>query len=340
MVHALPVLPFLKSADPSLEIHWLVEGPFAPLLEDHPFIHKVLRINTRTWRREGVTRICREALRTFRELHAENYEIALDLQGNSKSGLFTLFSGAPLRYGFDRTACREWPNLLATTKRVSLGESEYHISDRSLAVAAAAFPEGNERPLAGPLPVDPVLLKSVKNRLLKKGLIDHPVIVLHHGTTWETKRWPQENWADLTVELCGSLNLRPVLTWGDDNELEVVKMIQRATEGTALIWPRGSLKELAALLKMADIVVGTDTGPLHMAAAVGTPTVSLYRVTDSNRNGPRGDKHILLQVPLDCSPCLLKECERDVECSHSIDVQDVLGAIETLIKRIDNFKPG
>jgi len=130
--------------------------------------------------------------------------------------------------------------------------------------------------------------------------------------------------------------LRPVLTWGNEDELKVVQSLREATSGKAVIWPKGDLRELSALLGRADVVVGTDTGPIHIAAAVGTSTVSIYRVTDPDRNGPRGDNHILLQAPLDCSPCLLKECEKDEECGQSVDVQTVLEALENLLTRDGN----
>jgi len=331
-VHALPVLAFIKSADPSIEIHWVVEAPFASLLEAHPLLREVKKINTKAWRKQGKGKLLKETMRTIKDLRSEIYDIVLDLQGNSKSGLFTMFSGAPVRYGFDRKAAREWPNILATNHKVSLKEDEHHISDRSLAVASAAFPKGSDRPLAGPIPVDKMLLDSVEDKLKQENLAGEPLIVLHHGTTWETKKWQLESWTELTSRLCDEMGLSPLLTWGSEEELKVVESIREATSGRAVIWPRGDLRELAALLKRADVVVGTDTGPIHIAAAVGTSTVSIYRVTDSERNGPRGDNHIVLQSPLDCSPCLLKECERDAQCAQSIEVDDVLGAIRKMCR--------
>jgi heptosyltransferase-1 len=330
------VLAFIKSADPSMEIHWLVEEPFAQLLEDHPLVQQVIKISTKAWRKEGKGRFIKETVRTIRSLRSENYDIVLDLQGNSKSALFTLFSGAAQRYGFDRMAVREWPNNLATNHKVSLKEDDHHISDRSLAVAAEAFPKGTDRPLAGPLPVDEMMLDAVQRTLNREGLKNDPLVVLHHGTTWDTKKWPQKNWAELASTLCDEMNLPPILTWGNEDELEVVKFIRDATSGSAVIWPKGDLCELAALLKRADVVVGTDTGPIHIAAAVGTSTVSIYRVTDSERNGPRGENHILFQSPLDCSPCLRKECERNDECAHSVGVKEVVLAISSFLENIDS----
>ena len=331
----MPVLAFIKSAEASIEIHWLVEESFESILEGHPMIQKIKKINTREWRKKGTGTFIHESIKVIRDLRSEGYDLVLDLQGNSKSGLFTMFSGAPLRYGFDRTAVREWPNILATSRKVSLTRNQYHISDRSLAVAAAAFPNGTDRPFAGPLPVNSKARDAVEDKLKEERMSGDPLIVLHHGTTWNTKQWPVANWKALAVELVDSDKIRPVLTWGNEEELKVVQRIHEAASGNAVIWPKGDLKDLAALLKRADVVVGTDTGPIHIAAAVGTSTVSIYRVTDPERNGPRGKNHILLQSPLDCSPCLKKECDRDEECGQSIDVQMVLEAVGKLLNKPD-----
>lgn len=331
VVHALPVLAWLKSADPAMEIDWLVEEGFAPLLESHPLLRRVHRIATRSWRRQGWLAAVRESLQTVRCLRAERYDVVLDLQGNGKSGLFTLLSGASRRYGFDRDGVREWPNLLATTCRVALTAADHHISERSLAIARTAFPAGSVRVAAGPLPVQPAAAQRIAVQLGEHGLAGRRFAVLHYGTTWTTKLWPVESWLELIRNLAAGDDLVPVLTWGSAEELTVVERLAADAGNGARVWPRGTLAELAALLARATVVVGGDTGPVHIAAAVGTPTVSLYRVTDQSRNGPRGDRHIRLQAPLECSPCLRKQCERDSECGLSIPVVGVLSAIRTLL---------
>jgi len=331
VVHALPVLAYLKSVDPRMAIDWLVEESFASLLDGHPLLRQVIRLRTKAWRRQGAGQGARQALTVGAVLRREGYDVVLDLQGNSKSGLFTLLTRAPLRFGFDRTGTREWPNRLATNRKVNLDADAFHITDRSLAVAQAAFPGGGERPLAGPLTADQGATERVEALLRERGLNGQPVIVFHYGTTWQTKLWALENWQLLTARLCET-GVQPLLTWGNDAELAAAEAIRAASGGRALIWPRGTLPELVALLQCADLVVGGDTGPIHIAAAVGTPTVSLFRVTDARRNGPRGDSHLCLQTPLDCSPCLRKYCERDRECAASITVDVVLAAITTRLR--------
>ncbi len=333
VVHALPVLSWLKSADPDMQIDWLVEKSFAPLLDGHPLIDKIHPVDTKSWRKEGRFEGLRGLYRTLTGLRAEHYDVALDLQGNSKSGIFTLFSGAPRRFGFDRNAVRELPNLLATNHKVALAEEDHHISARSLAVARRAFPAGQKTPLAGPLAVGNHESEKVASMLQERGLGGRPLIVLHYGTTWTTKLWSLDHWCDLArrLTLTGKGDL--LLTWGNDAEKRAAQVIAKSTENRAFVWPRGTLRELVALLSKVDLVIGGDTGPIHIAAAVGTSTVSLYRATDAQRNGPRGENHLLLQSPLDCSPCLRKKCEMDDECGKGITVDSVLESTQTLLKK-------
>lgn len=329
VVHALPVLAYLKSADPAVEIDWLVEKSFAPLLEGHPLLRRVHALEMKAWRRQGWKQAFVGTLGVIRALRRERYDLVLDLQGNSKSGLFTLLSGAPLRVGFARDGAREWPNLLATNRRVPLTAADHHVGARALALAQTGLPGGSAAPLAGPLPVDAHALAKIEALLAEDGLSAGPLVVLHYGTTWTTKLWPLESWQQLAAMLVEK-GLRPILTWGNDLERQAAQSIFSASGERAVIWPRGSLKELVALLSRVDLVVGADTGPVHIAAAVDTPTVSIYRVTDATRNGPRGDKHVLLQVDLPCSPCLKKACERDGECGGKITPAQVFAAMATL----------
>lgn len=333
VIHALPALAWIKSHTPSAEVDWLVEEGFAPLIEGHPLLHRVHRLGLKRWRGQGWSAMVRGVGQTLRALRRENYDLVLDLQGNSKSGLFTLFCGAPLRYGFARDGVREWPNLFATNRKAALDSDSHHVSDRSLAITREAFPGPGEAPLVGPLSVAPEVAARVEEQLAELDLDQQPLVVLQYGTTWTTKLWPLDCWQKLVVGLCDEQGLNPLLIWGNQAELDACQAISRASNGRALIWPRGSLPELVALLARADLVVGGDTGPVHIAAAVGTSTVSLFRVTDALRNGPRGEDHIRLQSPLDCAPCLRKACERDSECGHSIPVDQVFLAITTLLNR-------
>lgn len=330
VVHALPVLAYLKSVDSKVEIDWLVEKSFAPILDGHPLIRRVHTLEMKAWRKQGAVASVSGVFRVIKALRRENYDLVLDLQGNSKSGLFTLASGAPIRIGFDRDGVREWPNMLATNQRVRLTDADHHVGDRALALAGVGLPGGTDRRFAGPLPVDSEALTRIEQLLAEHELLGAPLVVLHYGTTWTTKLWPLDSWKALAVKLVEK-KLRPILTWGNEEEYAASLAIAAASDGRAVVWPRGSLVDLIALMSRADLVVGADTGPIHIAAAVDTPTVSIYRVTDARRNGPRGGRHICLQVPLDCSPCLKKSCENDVDCGQRITCEQVFAAMVTLL---------
>ncbi len=333
VIHALPALDWIKGRHPEAEVDWLVEEGLASLIEGHPLLRRVQPLGLKRWRRKGIGAVLSGLRRTITRLRRQRYDVVLDLQGNCKSGLFTLLCGAPRRYGLCREGVREWPNLLATNRKVALGPDSHHVSDRSVAIAREAFP-GDARPrLAGPLHLTASAEEAVAAQLQSLGYANEPLVVLQYGTTWVTKLWPLESWQQLVRCLVAEKGLRPLLIWGNDAEQQACRIIAESGKGQALIWPRGTLPELVALLARADLVVGGDTGPIHIAAAVGTATVSLFRVTDGTRNGPRGDNHRQLQAPLDCSPCLRKSCERDAECGHSIKADQVVAAIDSLLKR-------
>jgi len=331
IVHALPVLAHLHAVQPGIFIDWLVESSFAPLLEDHPLLRKIIHLDTRGWRRQGSLAAIRGSWRVGRQLRKENYDVVLDLQGNSKTGLFTWLSGAPKRFGFDRHQAREWLNTLSTNCKVPIPLECHHISSRYLQIARYAFPGETNVPLCGPLSVQARAAQAVAAMLDEYRLSRGEFIVAHYGTTWETKLWPLDHWVELTRSLVLKQGYQLVLTWGNDVEKHAAEHIAEACQGRAVIWPRGTLQELVALLAAARLVIGADTGPVHIAAAVGTPTVSIFRVTDSQRNGPPGDGHMRIQAAMDCSPCLRKSCDLDRECGQSVTVNSVNNAVEMLI---------
>lgn len=331
VVHALPVLAYLHAAAPEVVVDWLVESSFAPVLEGHPLLSRVVRLDTRGWRKQGLWAAVRGSAQVIRQLRRQRYDAVLDLQGNSKSGFFTRLCKAPQRFGFAGSQAREWPNLLATNRKVAIPAESHHISSRYLQIARAAVPGDVEVDLCGPLPVQAEAVQTVAELLDERGLTHGEFLVAHYGTTWDTKLWPLDRWQALARTLVLDQGRQLVLTWGNDAEKRAADSIFEACQGRAVIWPRGTLPELIALLAAARLVIGADTGPVHLAAAVGTPTVSIFRVTDSRRNGPPGEGHIRLQAPMECSPCLRKSCAMDRECGLSVSLAIVKNAVEKLL---------
>ncbi|MBN2233135.1 MAG: lipopolysaccharide heptosyltransferase I [Deltaproteobacteria bacterium] len=339
VVHTLPVLAYLTQTAPGVEIDWLVEEESAPLLEGHPLIAEVLRLRTRHWRTLGLYGMMQEFFTFAAALRRRHYDLVLDLQGNAKSGMFTVVARGNNKYGFDRDEVREPLNLLAGGRRVALLPAERAVARRALAVARTALPGGGDVPLTGPLHLVPEARAAVRRRLKVEGWNRKPLAVLHYGTTWATKLWAREHWQTLAARLTREQEIQILLTWGNERERTAAESIAAAAGRRAALWPRTSLPELAALLAEADVAVGGDTGPIHVAAALGTPTVSIYRATDGNRNGPPGDRHIRLQAPRSCSPCLRKHCDRDTVCARSISPEEVYAAVAGRLDRASITKP-
>ncbi len=327
VVHALPVLSFIKKADASVAIDWLVEDRFADLLEGHPKLRKVYRVQIKNWRAQGILKTLRNSTQLLAALRKQHYDVVLDVQGNIKSGIFTLFSQAEKRFGFDRFSVREIPNLWSTNCKVAIKETDFHISARAIAIARKAFPAGKSTALNESPAFYPAAMQMMDAKLHKLKLNKKPLIMLHAGAAWPTKVWSLARWQQLAFKLCNQNNSVLILTWGHVTEKKQATQIAHAAGKNAYVWPRGSLAELVALVRRANLVVGGDTGPLHLAAAVGTPTVSIYRATDAHRNGPGNMSHSRLQSPFVCSPCLQKNCHQNAECAESISVSDVYYAI-------------
>lgn len=332
IIHALPVLDYLHQAVPDAVIDWVVEDQNRTILEGNPLIRNVISINTRAWRKKPFSASSRrEVGAIIRRLRGAAYDVVLDLQGNIKSGIITALTGVPKRYGFDRNSVRESLNLLFTNRHVPLGPEDHHISNRSLKIASSAF-TGDYASYTLASHIQTTLEDdSIAEKLLAVTPGDTHVL-FHTGTTWETKKWTTECWLELGRLV---LNRFPdvciLLSWGNEQEYDEAEKLAAELGNRALLLPRLQLKSFCAVLKKVDLAVGGDTGPIHMAAAVGTPTVSFYRATDATRNGPQGPRHITLQSDMPCARCLNRSCRDDIICRHSIRTTDMLQAIGSIL---------
>lgn len=332
IVHALPVLDYLHQVSPGITVDWVAEERFCDVLTGNPLMGKVIPIRAKEWKKRPFAAATRHEMAHLKnELLSGNYDMAFDIQGNLKSGLITWVSGAKRRYGFDRDGVRESLNLLFTNNQVPLRRQDYHVSSRALRVVSVPF----GRDYMGMTLKTDIYTSPADDAgasALLATLADGLVFLFHHGTTWETKLWYEQGWIDLgrrIQEKCRDATI--LLSWGGEEERLVAERIAAGIAGNTRLLPKLSLKEFTALLKKVDLVVGGDTGPVHMAAAVGTPTVSFYRVTDPRRNGPQGYAHVLVQTPLDCRACLRKKCDEDGRCRESVGVEAMMKGIEGLL---------
>ena len=276
VVHTWPLAVALKEQEPRRRLLWVVEEPLLPLVASHPAVDRALAVRTRRWRRKPFSPRTLAALRAVaRALREEGVETCIDPQGVAKSALVTRLSGAPRRLGIARPHRRELLAGMAYTGTVAIPEGARHVVAWNLAFAAAlgaAVPDPPPAPdgrwLLGPDPPPR----------------DDRLAVLLPGAGHPAKVLDEETLAEVARTLAGH-GLRVLVAWGP-GERERAEGVARG--GHAELAPPTSLPELARLLGRAALVVGGDTGPVHLAASLGTPTVGVHLVTDPVRNRPLG----------------------------------------------------
>ncbi len=297
VVHALPVAAALRAARPRAHLAWIVERREAAILRGHPALDEVIVADTRSWRRARTPGAVRAALAEMRALRRRlrqaRFDVALDLQGLMKSALITAACGARRRIGFDASWGREPLHALFLNQRVPPPVSR-HVVEQYLALLA---PLGIEpgRP-AFHLPAPPSAEACIEEWLARAGLKAHQrLVVLNPGAGRADKRWPIAHLTTLARRLAHDAAAHVVLTWGPGEEDAARAVVEGSA--AAVLAPPTDLDALLALLGRASVVVAADTGPLHMAAALGTPCVGLYGPTSAARNGPYGAGHRALSSP-------------------------------------------
>lgn len=342
LLHALPALDLVRKAAPEASIDWAVESRFADLLVGHPFLRRVVPLDIKGWRGDGwLSASTRAAVSSSRRsLRDGAYDLAIDLQGNLKSGIVTLASGAPSRFGFDASEARERLNGLFTNRKVSTA-GDVNIRTKLLRIAAAPFGATvDPDACAGLLPPDSARDKAM--RAMVAGLLPEAgsILAIHTGTTWTTKRMAPSFYVNVVrrIRASGHPRLGVVLSWGTEAEKAESEGVASALGNDAALLPRLGFKDLASAYRACDAMLGPDTGPLHLAAAAGVPTVSVFRGTDPAYLAPVGPAHRHFLTAMACAACKIrgaKICPKDAECQATIPVAGVAEAILVAISRGD-----
>ena len=289
VVHTLPgVTDAARALGDGVRFDWVVEEAFAAIPARHPAVDRVLPIAWRRWRRD--LRRHRPALMEFvRHLRGERYDVVLDAQGLIKSAAVTMLARGVIKAGLSRSSAREGAASLAYRRRVVVPKGGHAVDRlRRLFAVALDYPAPSGEP--------------------DFGLVRPPQAsgrcVLLHGTTWESKHWPERFWIDLARR--AGADFEVVVPWGDDVERSRAERI--AAAAPARVLPRGPLEALTEELAGASLVIGVDSGLAHLAAALGVPTLVVYGPTSSALTGCRGERARNLQADFPCSPCLARHC--------------------------------
>lgn len=276
VVHAMPAVAALRRAHPGAHIGWAIEPAWAPLLGPE-LVDKVHLVPSRRWTRSPLSpRTWREIRMTRAELKQAGYDVALDMQGNVRSALIQRWSGAPRRIG--EAHPREPLARLFYNQRVA--HSSVHIIDQDLELASAIFNDKLSY-VATPFPVD-----HDAQQWAEAVVSAHPAAkfaMLLPGAGWGTKRWPPERYGEVAREL-SVLGFHSFINIGPGEEALGFATASVAN-GAATALP-AALPRLIELLRRCSLCIGGDTGPLHLACALGVPTVGIFGPKDPARNGP------------------------------------------------------
>jgi heptosyltransferase-1 len=314
VVHALPVLNLLRRRWPAAHISWMITPACAGLLEGHRQIDQLIRFDRKTFGRGWRSpQTVGQIIEFRRQLGGENFDLVIDLQGLFRSGVMSSWTGAPVRVG--STAAREFGWLFYTHVAPVLTWNQ-HAIERYLIVAEFLG--------LGRSPVEFVFATDDADR----AHVDHllpagkPIAVLLPAANWATKRWPIEKFAALVEPLQKRFGLQAVLAGGPD-----AAAMAASLPGAINLAGQTTLRQLTALLERAALVIANDTGPMHIAAALGRPLVTMFGPTDPVQTGPYARPETVLRLDIPCSPCYARRCSH-ISCLQWLNVEAVLGRAE------------
>jgi lipopolysaccharide heptosyltransferase I len=322
IVHAIPVAVALRRAHPDAQIDWLVSAKHREILALVPGLSHVLVVNDRGEGDGGLSLFA--ALRAIRRAR---YDVAIDLQGLIKSALIARLSGAARVIGFNARYAREpLASRFYTDVHDPGGDGIYASSEKRHVIGINL---GLLRPLGIVNAVPEFSLQVPRSAAVAETIAAAAgrFALLNTGAAWPNKRWPAERLADLARHLRERHAMRSVVLWGP-GERELAETVVAGADGAALLAPQTTIADVASLAQGASVMVSGDTGPTHIASAVGTPLVGIYGPTRPERNGPLGPNDETVSRAAVCRCHHLRQCREDRMCLLDIEVAEVLAAVE------------
>ena len=327
VIHALPVSYAIKEQYPEAHLTWVVEQAAYAILADNPCIDELILFEKAKFRSIGG--FLREIGPFRRRLRTRRYDASLDLQGLFKSAAIAWNAGAKLRIG--TANMREGAHLVSRPVRGA--HAGGHIVERYLDVARALGCRVGE--VRFPVSVSDRDRMAADTLLAREGVQEgRPFVAFAVGANWPNKRWPVEHFAALADRLYHA-HYVPVLVGGGRLDATLAEDILRVSEIPPVnLVGRTNLKQLAHVFTRAALVLGGDTGPVHLAAGLRVPTVMLMGPTDANRNGPYGQLQNAIEVDRPCRGCWKRACPKGLDCLAAIPVDAVAAKIGAVLRSV------
>jgi 3-deoxy-D-manno-octulosonic-acid transferase/heptosyltransferase-1 len=351
VVHTIPVLNRLRRRYTDAQIDWLVTPPIAELLRHHPAITNVIEFAREEWSSPRRLTPFVNYARLAASLRATGYDLVVDMHGQLRTALLAFATGAPVRVGFDRprpevwsASDREFPELarqhawqgaregswLAYTHHIKVPTLDLHAVDRYLNVGPILGLEDGAADFSFPIPA--AASACIDQLLRGHAIADAQLLTLAPGTVWETKHWGSGKFAEVARHFMQKGFAVALI--GSRRERAVCDEVARLAPGAVNFAGETSLSELAALIRRSTICVTNDSGPMHLAVALGRPVVSIFGPTDSIWIGPYRRKNAVLQANLPCSPCYLRQlsrCPHAHACMHDVSARAVIERMEATL---------
>ena len=344
VVHTIPVLNKLRRRYPNARIDWLVTPGIAELLRHNPAINNVIEFLRDEWSEPWRPAPYVSAARLIAQLRSAEYDLVIDLQGQLRSAVFAFTSGAPVRIGFDKPRPDVFASLpriipeearkhawkgaregswLAYTDTIPLPTLDIHPVERYLGIGPMLGLDDGPADFSFPIPQDATARID--------GLLDYyeiakaRIAVVAPGTVWETKQWLADAFAEVARSLLQQ-KLAVVLI-GSEGERGLCDEIAGLAPGAVNLAGETALSELAALISRSAICITNDSGPMHLAVALGRPIVSVFGPTDPVWAGPYRQPDSIVRAGLSCSPCYLRrlrECPNGHACMQQVPAATVI----------------
>jgi len=305
IIHALPVLEAVRQRFPAAHIGWVVNRSYEPLLERHPALDETIPVDRQSAKR-GLGAMFRTALHVLKQLRRRRFDLVIDLQGLLRSGLMAGATGAQRRVGLG--TAREGSRYFYSDVIATPEADKQHAVDRYWLVAEALGVGHLTKRFRVPIAPEARWWVDAQLRDLPR-----PWLFLGVGARWLTKRWPPEHFAELVRRAQKQFGGSALFIGAPDEAILSQKVISLIDGPARDFTGKTTLPQLAALLDRADVMVSNDTGPLHVAAALGRPVVAPYTCTQTRRHGPFGAMRGAVESTVWCQGSYIRQCDR-LEC--------------------------